>query len=54
MPTPIAAPPIARSKLEFPVRKNKGLDETKREKEMRIIRRDRVASFMMMDVSITR
>ena len=42
LPAPIAAPPRARSKIELPVLMNKGLDDTRRGKERRRIRTERV------------
>ena len=53
LPAPIAAPPKARSRILFPVPPNRnGLEDTRRGEEMRSIRRDTVAKFMVMALAL--
>ena len=52
LPAPIAAPPKARSKIELPVLKNKGVDDGRRGEERRRIRTKMVQRFIMKSVAL--
>ena len=52
LPAPIAAPPKARSKIELPVLKNKGLDNRWRGEERRMVRIKRVRRFIIKALAL--